>query len=363
MPQLDGLRAFAVLGVVATHFGNSELSGYLGVRLFFVLSGFLITSLLLKSKTALECGETSLRQQLGSFYIRRFLRLYPALLVFVGLCVVFEGGPVRSTWMWHVSYMSNILFALRDQRWFHVALLWSLSVEEQFYFVWPILIFSISRSRLFRACYVAIAMGVLWRTMAWMLDFHATAADVLPFNALTTFGMGALLAVSISSSSSIGVERLKRIGRGVGLWAFVGLLALSAFKPGTGLQFVFLDVASASVFAWIILGAANGIGGFVGKTLSAPPIVYVGKISYGIYLYHIIVPDFVRWAFRSVGLRLPGSSVIQFVIFTLSTIAAASVSWFLMERPIARLRRYFRYRANVRTVVPWRDALPTEAVA
>src|SRR5438067_4691065 len=95
MPQLDGLRAFAVFGVLIQHFLSFEMPGFLGVRLFFVLSGFLITGLLLDSRNLVESGLSTYGEQLKRFYARRMLRLYPPLLVFIAVCLALDLGRMR----------------------------------------------------------------------------------------------------------------------------------------------------------------------------------------------------------------------------------------------------------------------------
>ncbi|HUQ18279.1 MAG TPA: hypothetical protein VM099_01590, partial [Gemmatimonadaceae bacterium] len=180
-----------------------------------------------------------------------------------------------------------------------------------------------------------------------------------------TLGMGALLAVAMSSSTeqAITVERLKKLGSGFALWAFVVLVALYAFKPGTSLQFIFLDITTATVFTWIVAVAANGSGGIVGKTLQFPPFVYIGKISYGIYLYHIFVSGLAEWISHRLGLVLPTSALIQFIIFAPISIALASVSWFVFERPVTRLRRRLSYRPETVEENDWRITRSSEVAA
>src|SRR5438874_1438183 len=142
MPQLDGLRAFAVFGVLIQHFLSFEMPGFLGVRLFFVLSGFLITGLLLDSRNLVESGLSTYGEQLKRFYARRMLRLYPPLLVFIAVCLVLDLGRMRSDWPWHATYLSNVylIFIRPRQNLFPVHILWTLSIEEQFYLAWPLFI-------------------------------------------------------------------------------------------------------------------------------------------------------------------------------------------------------------------------------
>ena len=143
MPQLDALRALAFVGVAVSHWSPNFLAGIVpwgtGVQLFFVLSGFLITGILLRSRPA-DLG-ISMPTALRVFYVRRCLRIFPLYYGVLALCLLFAIGPIATTWPWHVSYLSNLFYARQghaspvEDPFLH---LWSLSVEEQFYLLWPL---------------------------------------------------------------------------------------------------------------------------------------------------------------------------------------------------------------------------------
>ena len=144
MPQLDGLRAIAVLLVVWSHWASGYIHifgthlGVLGVQLFFVLSGYLISGILIDCSLRDNEG----RQRwfvLRQFYIRRFLRIFPLYYAILGLAVYVNVPPFRTTWPWHAAYLSNVHFWLVGSRESYGGHLWSLSVEEQFYLCWPML--------------------------------------------------------------------------------------------------------------------------------------------------------------------------------------------------------------------------------
>src|SRR5262249_40880734 len=147
MPQLDGLRAVAVLAVVAHHTLPGPLvdalnPGAAGVRLFFVLSGFLITGILLGCRESM--AQQGAGQALASFYARRFLRIFP--LYYFALAVVLLAGvqEARDGAAWHLAYLSNV-YGVRQGWLGSLAHFWSLAVEEQFYLVWPALVLSLPR--------------------------------------------------------------------------------------------------------------------------------------------------------------------------------------------------------------------------
>jgi peptidoglycan/LPS O-acetylase OafA/YrhL len=148
LPQLDGLRAFAVFAVMLHHFlplnrvlpEDFVTLGSLGVRLFFVLSGFLITGILLRCRQRASDGETKPSQQLRRFYVRRFLRIFPVYYVTLGIVALLNLPTVRESFFWHVAYLSNFLFSFLGRFEGPLSHFWSLAVEEQFYLLWPWLI-------------------------------------------------------------------------------------------------------------------------------------------------------------------------------------------------------------------------------
>ncbi len=152
LDQLDTLRAFAVTAVLIRHFWP-ELQpgldlGARGVHLFFVLSGFLITGILLRSRALVEDSGRGTGLAIRRFYIRRFLRIFPIYYLVLAVTWALGFPDVRSGIVWHLAYGSNILFAIENQWPPTTAHLWSLSVEEQFYLIWPLLMLLVPRRHL-----------------------------------------------------------------------------------------------------------------------------------------------------------------------------------------------------------------------
>src|SRR5436309_834307 len=147
MPQLDGVRALAVLAVLVHHYLSAAWPvldragtslGFLGVKLFFVLSGFLITGILLEGRLADDTPEGRSRLRfLRQFYIRRFLRIFPLYYVVVALALICNIAPARQIAIWLLTYTVNIYFSIVGEFPRHFSHLWSLAIEEQFYLVWP----------------------------------------------------------------------------------------------------------------------------------------------------------------------------------------------------------------------------------
>jgi peptidoglycan/LPS O-acetylase OafA/YrhL len=303
-PQLDALRTFAVFGVLVSHYWLTEsLLGHFGVRLFFVLSGFLITSILLQRGSTL------------AFYGRRAARLWPAFYLCLAFAVLLNLDGYRSTWKWHAAQLTNV-FVSRHGTWdlaWPAAPLWSLNVEEQFYLVWPLIIAATPRRMLPVILSCIIAVGPLYRIVAGALDINEVALAALPPASLDALGAGALMAVwpgkivywlSAASASALVLAFVSNLD---GLWSSE-----------------LIKLGLVPVFCAVVLCAYRGAF----RPLQWTPLPALGRISYGVYLYHLPV--------LAVAIRLgvPASGRLTMIICTTMTVAIASFSYHFFERPI-----------------------------
>jgi peptidoglycan/LPS O-acetylase OafA/YrhL len=350
--QLDSLRAFAVIGVLVTHYLPRSTTvfqaGFFGVRLFFVLSGFLITGILLRP------GTLDRVRTLRQFYARRFLRIFPAFYLVLLLMAALAVPGIRSGFGWYAGYLSNFLFIFHfaHQRGNYAQPFWSLAVEEQFYLVAPAVVLFAPRRHLKTILLAAAAVAIAYRAGAVYAGWNENAPTYAPTACLDSLGLGALLAVTRSQGLS---DRWTRWALVLGLpllTLYVADVFFTYHLPQDRLQHwsyrllhygpVYRDTGLALVGVWLIAGASRGFGGLAGKLLSFAPLVYLGTISYGIYLYHF----FMIWVFQRefgwVRERHPGQAV-YFVVLSLATVAVASLSWFAYERPINGLKRCFPY--------------------
>ncbi len=218
MRQLDGLRAFAVLGVLWTHYVPQELwllgmnLGEFGVRLFFVLSGFLITSLLMDARGRILREEQTLFAALRQFYLRRFLRIFPLFYATLGVAFVLAIPPVRETLAWHTLYLSNIYMAESGTWPRAVAHLWSLAIEEQFYLAWPWVVFVMPLRFLPPAILSLLVIGPMFRSIGVLAGWNDVANRVLTPAAIDTLGYGCLLAY-ISHGKTTDASAVRRHAR------------------------------------------------------------------------------------------------------------------------------------------------------
>jgi peptidoglycan/LPS O-acetylase OafA/YrhL len=350
-PQLDALRAFAVLAVMLAHFSPTfqaifpEL-GFAGVCLFFVLSGFLITGILLRCRDRIAAGDSRPGFQLRQFYMRRALRILPAFYATLIAAAALQMGPARPTFWWHFFYASNILFALHGTWPGVVSHFWSLAVEEQFYLFWPWLVLFVSPRRLPHLIILGCVLGPITRLITlWVAPGNSVAAEVLTPACFDQLGAGALLAW-LWHTRDFGVTRQAWFSR-IGFTLLVTVVPVILVSPATHWLVILLGpVAFAAGFAALVDGAARGFGGAVGAVLTWRPLLWTGQISYGLYLVH----NFSHWWAPRIMRQLTHyrysyfPSEILHVLYMIGlSFAAASLSWYLLEAPLNRLKLHFRY--------------------
>lgn len=347
--QLDGLRTFAVLAVVVEHsmgWPHTDdqafspwVLGTAGVRLFFVLSGFLITGILLKARAVSESEGSSMGPTWRAFYIRRALRIFPLAYAAILFAYLIGVPTARADGWWYAAYLSNVLCVLRGQIAPWLGHFWSLAVEEQFYLVWPLLILWIPRQSLrpWLIMVIVLAAGCRGMLVSHGLYLPAYVLSVPRFDALA---FGGLLALHERPSI---------------VWLFGGgaaLIAVGAVVHPTVAAIV-SEWGTIAVSSALIVYAARQPTDLVGRFLASPPLVYVGTISYGVYVLHLLVPFVVKLTEQrfDIWLRFPAPGPWQALYTAIASIMAASVSWFVLERPLNALKRYAPYVTARRRVV------------
>jgi peptidoglycan/LPS O-acetylase OafA/YrhL len=336
MPQLDGVRALAVSLVVLAHAGPPAflaLGGH-GVTLFFVLSAYLITGILLRLR------EQPIGSSLRTFYARRALRIVPAYALVLIVLVAVRAPTMREAWPWHALYLSNWWTFLNGDWAPSTAHLWTLSIEEQFYLVWPFVVLVLPERWLGPLCIASISVAVVTRAMLAHVPLPP-ASIVTPTPAvLDAFGIGALLAWHARHGTVS--RRWLRWALGVG---FV-LVAHALFLETTHRGFVLLNatdrLGASLVAVWLIDRAARGQ---LPAAFAWRGMRYVGTISYGIYLWHLPIAWAVReWAKPDpIATEAARGSLAFFIVVSVFTLLAASVSWRWLEAPINAEKRRWPY--------------------
>jgi len=342
-PALDGLRAVAVGSVIAFHFGaNGFEGGFLGVDTFFVLSGYLITSLLLT-----EWGRTS-TIHFAAFWVRRARRLLPALFIVLIAIAIWARldvntdrlGDFRADMLWTTFYGANWHFIGSGESYFDLFSdasplrhAWSLAIEEQFYLFWPLITFGcfrLARGRTKVLTTVCVG-GIVASTLAMILLYESADPSRAYYGTdsrASQLLVGALLAIVLtrwaprSRGARVGVQTAGLVGAAFCLWAFMSVTDRDAWLYHGG--FLLFAFATAAVIVAIVQPERGPLS----RLLSIRPIRWVGQVSYGLYLWHW--PVQVALSEPSTGLSGWELGLLRLSV----TFAATTLSYYLVERPI-----------------------------
>ena len=335
--------------------------GDYGVRLFFVLSGFLITSTLLAHREHMSACGVRWQVVARNFYIRRSLRLFPVyyLALLAGLILVellhVTTIDSRSDWYFHFGYLTNILVFLRGE-WLGVfSPYWSLAVEEQFYLLWFWIVLYVKPARLAGVIGLVILSAPLFRLLTYLAG-KTLHADVLLPACTDTLASGALLAVVVRGQGgehSASILQWMRRNSSILCWGIMVcallLMACSfAADKNSIVRRLMVNILSAVIFSYVVFRCYEGATGPIGRLLTNPMLIAVGKISYGIYVYHMLVLLLCKeWlipsALSMLQLDLPIAlrRAVDTIVPVFFTLALANMSWVYFEAPILRLKRRF----------------------
>lgn len=347
-PALDGLRAIAVLVVIMFHLNSNALpGGYLGVDIFFVLSGFLITSLLL------EEWQTTGSLNVGRFYWRRVVRLMPALFLVVGACWTYAYAfCTEEEQLQHIVHAGKMVLAFQTDWFFahnmdflsYFAHTWSLSVEGQFYLIWPLVLgFMLWRKAGPRAMALTMLLGILSCNLYRTLQIDPEATNVFPrlYPKLElrgdSFLTGALVAVLAGYNLLPQSARFRSWLRGMAQASAVVLGILLYDGPSWQTQmypmFHGLFLVVAAMVGVLLLALLYEPSHLVSEVLESTFLTWIGKLSYGLYLWHFPM----LMLLPATTLKVPAPLVWKVQI--LATFAVATVSYYAIERPLLSWRR------------------------
>ncbi len=354
-PALDGLRGIAILLVVLYHnFGFIKQSyfGWLGVDLFFVLSGFLITSILLK-----ELGKPG---YLKNFFIRRMLRIFPLyFLTLIFFLIIFPlfglyknelSYFVKNQW-WLWTYLQNWLYSfyLTDDARF-LTHLWSLAVEEQFYLVWPFIILLVKSPRkLFFIMLTVLLIVVIARSVVWLLQIEDLNYTTLyTFTRIDGICVGSMVALLINYKPDLITRHLTIIVLGLAAINFI-FYFINQSGNGSYPYFAFVGYTTFCAMFGILLHeiVTNRNNSFFKQLLAFPFLRFCGKISYGFYVYHWPVYLMTQHFFYntlsesfqlSINQLRTGASILS----TLLAFLISIVSYYLFERYFLQLKEKYK---------------------
>jgi peptidoglycan/LPS O-acetylase OafA/YrhL len=359
LPALDGVRAIAILMVIVYHALNGlpamtapqgvflevAKQGWVGVDLFFVLSGFLITGILMDVRNP----EHALRR----FYARRVLRIVPVYFAFllfslwlapiVGTMHAEEVAQLHRTQLWYWTYSFNLLIAFHTWQAtsFPLAHLWSLSVEEQFYLLWPLAALMMSPLVLRRTAIGCVIAAELFRLLFIALGAGGQFNFVMLPCRMDSLAAGAFLACAYRNPALW--QRVLRSRRLLALVAVVPLLAITLyrgkFSSQAPLEQLFGYPAIIALASVVVASAIEGVAWLSGSALR-----FISTISYGMYIWHLVIMRMIVHVQISPDIASPQMWWVFYILRAGGTICGAVVlaliSWYAIEQPFLRLKRF-----------------------
>jgi peptidoglycan/LPS O-acetylase OafA/YrhL len=342
-PQLDGLRAIAIITVMMGHFfpypwiNNLVGWGDSGVVIFFCLSGFLITGILLDLRAS---GESRWKC-LVTFYARRALRIFPIYYLVIAIAVVAGNSHAIRNLPQLLTYTANYVPGLPSASklgpFSHV---WSLSVEEQFYLLWPILIIFLPRRLLSTAVFVVVISSTIFKFYGGMTGANYSLIFKTVFSCMDSLAAGSMIALVRPTIPQI----MERYGSRLLIASAVLVCVSTTIRIWMGVDPFYREHELVGVFYFqtiailsciVIIASVSGRRWLLAPFLDWWPLVRIGRISYGLYVYHFfmptIAPMFVPLAIYN---RYPVSTCVAL------SFAAAIISWIVIEKPILYARKF-----------------------
>lgn len=358
--QFDAIRAFAVILVIIWHwFPYSALRvfplGSIGVDIFFVLSGFLITRILLVKKIALEQPgkKESKIGAIGKFMMRRSLRIFP--IYYLMLLVLYAGAnylpnPIPVDWEYYVLYVENFLFYAKQA--FpggKVSPFWSLAVEEQFYLIWPWLLFFTPSRYIKHVLISGIVIGAACSFLFPLLLSKKELTAVLTPTCLQAFCLGGLLSFLAVYKE----KQLQHFYPSIKILGIVSLVAYILIKLFFA-SFDFMDRTLMAMFTtWVLSVILLRKTGRFSKILDNAWLVAIGRVSYGVYVYHNFIPVSCKAVLHAAGKQVESGVWIQGIQFietngwafyslcAIILFLVAFSSYYFIEKPLLGLKKYF----------------------
>ncbi|MBK8712929.1 MAG: acyltransferase [Niastella sp.] len=342
---LDSFRFIAVMLVIFFHWLPEYFQdtgfGKLGVDMFFVLSGFLISQNLLLQKENIK-SSINLFQSFKTFYIRRALRIFPIYYLVVFIFFFLSIPIITDNFIWFIFYLTNYLIIYNEQWLGMFSHLWSLAVEEQFYLFWPAVIFLVPLKYLGHALVGFISFSLIYI----LLNYYDNSFKIFSLQScMSTLSMGGLLAFIKNTSSKTFSLRFD-----VPIFILLFIILMYGILKGFGVNLTqIINALFSFYFIKLLITRENKI---LDKIFANRITSFFGKISYGLYLYH----NFIPWLLRN----LNGSErlyvlekwsiipefkngILIFLSQFLLLVVIAILSWILVEKPLNNLKKNFRY--------------------
>ena len=358
--QLNSVRTIAVFMVIVFHWVPNSHSfilplGSWGVEMFFVLSGFLITKILLESRRDAEINFVSKGVVIRNFILRRSLRIFPIYYLSLFAILFFDRANVsglKDNLLYFFGYASNFLYFNTQNFNYPMAHFWSLAVEEQFYLIWPWFILFLPWRFVKLYLFISILFGIASRVVLSKLFFtNEVTVEVLTPTCFDCFSIGGLFSYFVFIKNGEVNQLIKKIN----IAGIVSFLVMLIFLWTKFNRFSELHRTVDSIFFLaIIANAYKGYIGWVGKMANNKQMIFLGQISYGLYIYHLITPWLTK-VFFAVALKLKYNLVFKIVdtynnaalipkfsIDLIVLILVSTLSWHYVEKPINRYKHLFK---------------------
>jgi len=355
---LDGIRCIAMILVILVHF-RLVWFGWVGLQMFFVMSGLLITRLLI------DHGDETPANYFIKFYARRALRIFPAFYAFIiGFLVIawiIDAKPITTQyWQYAATYIYNFVVALDGEKHrFFIGHFWSLAVEEQFYLIWPLLIYFTPRRHLKTLMVIIILLAPVCRYMTyyhwtWFDNGHwPPATYILPTSHMDAFAMGALLAIHEFKATRL------HFWISFAVLIFLGWINAQVFlQPsqdiGATSLFYRLPLEIGPQFVWgysainlctAVMVCAIARRALYPRFFEHPVVDYIGRISYPTYILNLPIIGLFFWLFTTYDIDIQPGSALFVVVCLIPTFGLAALAHHYIELPANNLKnRWFAYR-------------------
>jgi len=342
IPELDSLRTFAVFLTLVAHFLPFKIPyTWYGVEIFFTISGFLITTILINT---LNNNKNSSRGKIiGNFMVRRAFRLFPLYYIFI--TIFWFALNFFKLYLWKNEFNPYFFTYLPNIKLYQIGLgsglcfshLWSLGVEEQFYLVWPFLIlFTPARYRIGLISFLMILSLILHG-----IFYNDTYFHLLPYANYHTLGAGALLSCFYISHKKI-MNWLALNRMPFFMFSFMHLIiVLIFFREGSAFWAVYRQLSLCVCTFSFVLVSIFGWKGWIGFITRNKSIQYIGTISYGIYILHMPVTWLYRIVLSHIAPSLHIPTIISTILYFVISFLLAVLSYKFIETPFLKLKKYF----------------------
>jgi peptidoglycan/LPS O-acetylase OafA/YrhL len=337
VPYLDGLRGLAILGVLADHF-HVPLPplfhvGPVGVRFFFILSGYFITLSLWKVREAETKSPLARFGLLCRFYLQRLMRVGPPFYLALACGALFGIHEIWEHFFWLALFQTNHYIVYLGYWPGEISHYWSLAVQEQFYMVWPLFVLMLPRRGFMPVMMACMIFALVFRMVCITTGTNEVIRWVTLLGCLDSFAAGAMIAYLKQAKVLEKIHLLSRtwmLALPLAAFACYFLARWMTTLAHDNAWLALAEFFDAFFLAWLLVASLTGVTGRYGRVLSWSPLVYLGRISYGIYVYHVFIIVLITPFLLANGLDIVTRTAILLAV----TLVVSALSWHYFEQPI-----------------------------